>query len=319
MKACVVMRATLLIFFGVLLSACCVQADDPAPDPVRKILLDKGYQAIPIVKVKDDERGLGDKIQPVVRAMYVVKCAIGKVEFYMMLDTGATGTILNEDFAKANKMVFGATGKVSTLAGKAALSELDLNQISFGGLDSREISFTLSMFATKGLQENDNYKGLPIAGILGNDKLLATNAIIDYSSDTLYMIPPAKFYMPKFSGNWKATKVCYDGLPVKEANYNMYAVSFTKETIKLNSPERGAFEWSCHYFPSDGLGHIRFYEPKQRSSEKPMYAAGGVIQLDKDKLKIQIGFDPGFGVPGDFKLIPASKWLYLELERETKP
>jgi hypothetical protein len=294
-----------------------VQADDP--DPVRKILIDKGYQAISIVKVKDDERGLGNKTQPVVRATHLVKCSIGKVEFYLQLDTGATGTFLNEDFAKANKMAFGATGTSNTIGGKVAISELDLNQISFGGLDSREISFSLSMFATKGLKENDNYKGLPIAGILGNDKLLATNAIIDYSSDTLYMIPPAKFYMPKFSGSWKATKVFYDGLPVKEANYNRYAVSFTKETIKLNSPERGAPEYSCHYFPSDGFGHIRFYEPKQRSSEKPIYAAGGVIQQDKDKLKIQIGFDPGFGVPGDFQLIPASKWLYLELEREKKP
>jgi hypothetical protein len=319
MKACVVMRATLLTFFGLLLSACWVQAADPAPDPVRKILLDKGYQAIPIVKVKDDERGLGDKIQPVVRATHLVKCSIAKVEFYLQIDTGATDTIIYEEFAKANKIPFGAQGTSHTLGGKVAISELHLNQISFGGLDSREISFELSAFAVKAIKENDNYKGLPIAGILGNDKLLATIAIIDYSSDTLYMIPPTKLYMPKFSGSWKATKVCYDGLPVKEANYNLYAVSFTKQTMKLNSPERGVLEYSCHYFQGDGLGHIRFYEPKQRSSEKPMYAAGGVIQQDKDKLKIQIGFDPGFGVPGDFELIPASKWLYLELERETKP
>jgi hypothetical protein len=319
MKAGVVMRATLLTFFGLLLSACCVQAVDPAPDPVRKILLDKGYHAIPIVQVKDFKGRLGDKIQPVVRAMYLVKCALGKVEFYLQIDTGATGTFLNEDFAKANNIPFGDKGTTNTLGGKVAIRVLDMNQISFGGLDSREISFELSMFAIKGLQENDNYKGLPVAGLLGNDKLLATNAIIDYTSDTLYMIPPAKFYMPKFSGYWKATKVCYDGLPVKEANYNLYAVSFTKQTMKLNSPERGVLEYSCHYFQGDGLGHIRFYEPKQRSSEKPMYAAGGVIQQDKDKLKIQIGFDPGFGVPGDFELIPASKWLYLELERETKP
>jgi hypothetical protein len=315
MNAYVVMRATLLTLFGLLLSACCVQA----VDPVRKILIDKGYHAIPIVKVKDDERRFGNKIQQVVRATHLVKCSIAKVEFYLQIDTGATGTYVNEGFAKANNIPFGAKGTSYTLGGKVAISELHLNQISFGGLDSREISFGLSMFANQGLQENDNYKGLPIAGLLGNDKLLAANAIIDYSSDTLYMIPPAKFYMPKFSGNWKATKVCYDGLPVKEANYNLYAVSFTKQTMKLNSPERGALEYSCHYFPSDGLGHIRFYEPKQQSSEKPMYAGGGVVQQDKDKLKIHIGFDPGIGVPGDFKLIPASKWLYLELERETKP
>jgi hypothetical protein len=319
MNVCVVMRATLLTFFGVLLSACWVQADDPAPDPVRKILLDKGYHAIPIVKVEDSERGFGNKIQPVVRAIHLVKCSIAKVDFYLQIDTGATATFLNEDFAKANNIPFGAQGTSNTLGGKVAISKLDLNQISFGGLNSREIAFALSMFATKAIKEDDNYKGLPIAGILGNDKLLATNAIIDYSSDTLYMIPPAKFYMPKFSGSWKATKVFYDGLPVNEANYNKYAVSFTKETMKLNSPERGVLEYSCHYFTRDGFEHIRFYEPKQRSSEKPMYAAGGVVQQDKDKLKIQIGFDPGFGVPGDFELIPASKWLYLELERETKP
>jgi hypothetical protein len=319
MKACVVMRATLLTFFGLILSACCVQADDPAPDPVRKILLDKGYQAIPIVKVKDDERGFGDKITTAIQATPLVKCSIAKVEFYLQIDTGATDTIIYEEFAKANNIPFGAKGTFDTAGGKAAISVLDMNQISFGGLDSREISFTLLMFATKAIKEDYYYKGLPIAGILGNDKLLATNAIIDYSSDTLYMIPPAKVYMPKFSGNWKATKVCYDGLPVKEANYNLYAVSFTKQTMKLNSPERGALEYSCHYFQGDGLGHIGFYEPKQRSVEKPMYAGGGVIQQDKDKLKIHIGFDPGFGLPGDFKLILASKWLYLELERETKP
>ena len=151
-------------------------------EDINSFLVRKGYAAIPIVQ---NAAGL-----------LLISVVVNDVTGLFILDTGAglsiidstyierfNLTLINEDTSYSGAGAGGQGLKViPTTGNKVAIGNYTLNDIS---LTTMSLEHGIEALAQLGAQEE-------IFGIIGVDILKPANAIIDYSSMTLYLSPTEK-------------------------------------------------------------------------------------------------------------------------------
>jgi len=148
----------------------------PAELLLHDFLRSKGYQPIPL------ERSKYGSLR--------IKGRLGRKEVVLLLDTGASHTVIDLAFAKKAKLEMALSSQMGGGIGTttAQLHHLTLQEFTLSGFEVTDLEL-LAMDLGISNEAFKNDEDVPSDGILGTDFLKKYAAIIDYETAYLYVKP----------------------------------------------------------------------------------------------------------------------------------
>ena len=247
----------------------------PPADPVKAVLVKAGYTPVPLTTEATGHVRVDGKL--------------GKVDWPMMLDTGASTSAVDEARTKqlggepvGRERGRGAGGDELTLP------LYMLRGLTIGAYDTRRswgllpaLGFDLDA-ANKPRAE---LKLGRLEGILGSPELLTGSAVIDLGANTLYLRPVKASVQPKLAGTWVLRASTAEGVRTAAVD--------AKETLTVTA-ERMAFkggakdtEHGYHVKDEWSLYRLGLFDPKaDELADTFRYRDAGYFKLDGDKLQL---------------------------------
>jgi uncharacterized protein (TIGR03067 family) len=282
----------------------------PSDDPIRAVLLKKGYTAIPLLP--------GDETE----SRYRVKCRCGSEDVFFLLDTGAAGSVL--DAALAKKLKLESVGKTEfySFTGRAEADQVRLRGMEVGEFDTRTAfntlpmtSFDLSM-STKPVKGKQN---ATFQGVLGHQALSLCSAVIDYSTHTLYLRQPLGALWPQVEGKWTAVGGEENGERLTLDAKSAPVFEFKSNCIHVTIGET-KYHWGIHVRPDESSHVLALFDPKTELDERCEYTALGLLKVTNGKLTVCLARDVTKlkALPTEFAAPKGSGLLLLEFEQQGK-
>ncbi|MCU0705942.1 MAG: aspartyl protease family protein [Fimbriiglobus sp.] len=196
------------------------------PNPARELaeyLKGKGYSRVPLIT--------GDN------NMTLVEVPIDGKTFTLLLDTGASNTILTTEAVKAKKLKTEPAGVQLTSVAGINQTETKLNGVLVSGLALGNVKAdTLLMFLTEkpfALSNPTDDKPKTCDGVLGADVLELFSGVIDYGDRSLYVIDPLE-REKGLQGKWRAMSAELGGVAdAADGVYSTATLSVEKDRAKL--------------------------------------------------------------------------------------
>ena len=279
-----------------------------AADPLRAMLEKKGYVAVPLTA---EEGGVG----------FIVECKRGTETLRLLIDTGAEVSAL--DMSLVKKLSLKPKRKVTGvgIGGEQDGVEVSLRGLSIGDFDTRTtanaIPFAALDFTAINTALVQHRKLRPIDGLLGHIDLRDYSAVIDYSTQTLYLRRPSDVMWPEIEGRWVATGGQEDGGERKIDPKAPPRLEFEERLFDLTYGTK-LYRFGLHVKPGKDHYTIGLFDPWKQFDGELDYRAGGLLKVTGDKLTVCLALDPtkAKAMPGEFKAAANSGFLLLEFRRE---
>lgn len=284
-------------------------AVSPTADPVRVVLKQKGYVAVPLTQEQETE------------GCFTVACKSGSETWRMTLDTGASHSSLNQGLVK--RLGLKLEGEVTTvdIGGVQKRAQVFLRGLSIGDFDARAMVHAFPFEASDSVALNalQDARKLPrVDGLLGHQSLDFSGAVIDYPTRTLYLRTPLDGIWPEVEGKWVATTGQEDG---RERSIDPKAaprLEFKDRRFHLTDGGK-RHSYGLHVKPrEDGSYKLGFFDPSQELDKELDFRAVGLLKVAGDKLTVCLCLDfaKAKGYPDDFQAPAGSGHLLLEFRRE---
>ena len=245
----------------------------PLPDnPIKAMLVKAGYTAVPLASEADGHVRVDGKL--------------AKFDWPMMLDTGATSSMVDE----ARMKQFGGTPEKQERGKGAAGNEITLplytlRGLSIGKYDTRRSWGLVQVLGFDMDWANKLRTQQKLTRIEGNFELLDGSAVIDLGSNTLYLRPVKASVQAKLAGAWVLKARTADGVRT--------ALADDKETMTVTA-DRMAFkggakdtEHGYHVKDEWSLYRLALFDPKaDELADTFRYRDAGYFKLDGDKLRL---------------------------------
>jgi|688.fasta_scaffold201916_2 hypothetical protein len=274
-------------------------------DPLRELLVSKGYTPITLVQNDDDSR-------------FLIECRIGKEKFYMLLDTGAASSSIDIELAKKLGLKSHGDLKAGGIGGSLNGIKVSIRDLMIGDFDTREMIRELNVAAfnyTTVRATASEHNSRKIDGLLGDSALEFNSAIIDYPKRTLYLRTPLRALWPEIEGRWVATNV-KENEEEKPFDAKMPPrLTFKdRQIIISNGFEENAL--GIHVVPDKGRYTLALFPPEKEKDETLKYTGAALLKVSNDKMTVCLSLDASKSAPIDFKSPADSGYILLELRRE---
>ncbi len=280
----------------------------PVADPLRVMMENKGYVAIPLIQLEGDSG-------------FLIECKSGAETFRMLLDTGATGIVMDTGLVKK----LGLKHKMEVIgfdfAGSQKGAKVSVRGLSLGEFDSRTVanSTDIAAFDFTSVNSALEVRKVPrIDGLLGHTHLELYSAVIDYSTQTLYMRTPLRGLWPEIEGRWVATSGQEDGRERKIDPDNPLRLEFKDRRFHLTDKVVDIL-YGMHVRPDKDFYTVSFFDPEEELAKELNYKAGTLLKVKDGKLTLCLCLSPAVakGVfPSDFKAPAGSGHIVLEFRRD---
>lgn len=277
----------------------------PPKDPLRELLLSKGYVAVPLIK--DEERG-----------SFVVECHVGTEKLRLLLDTGSANSLIDIDLA--NKLGLEDKGEVKAtgIQGVNTGIKTSIRGLSIGDFDTREAIQELEIAAlamTWSNKSTSEKNRLKVDGLLGQSALEFCSAVIDYSNHRLYLRTPLRGLWPEIEGKWLAIRAEEEGQERSIDTKKPAHLIFKDRRIKI-SDGTNVYEYGIHLVPGKDRHTLGLFAPDEEKNETMKYIGAALLKVSGDKMTVCLCVDASKNTPADFKTTADSGHMLLELKKE---
>jgi predicted aspartyl protease len=277
-------------------------------DSLRALLEKKGYVAVPLA-----QEGGG---------CFTVKCKSGSEALRLVLDTGAEVAALDTKLVKRlglkPKQDIIAVGSGGTVVGGG----ISLRGLMIDEFDTRAVLNTIPAaavdFSPMNAARLEHRKLPPIDGLLGHQTLTACEAVIDYSTRTLYLRKPLDGLWPEIEGKWVAVSGQDDGEDKRIDPKTPPRLEFKDRLFGLTYGGK-FYRFGMHVMPGKDHYTIALFNPWQELDGELDYRAGGLMKVGGDKLILCLLLNPTKTkgkMPEEFKSAAGSGHILLEFRRE---
>lgn len=154
-------------------------------------------------------------------------------------------------------------------------------------------------------------------GTIGQSILKFTNAVIDYSSNTLYLITPLNKLWPQIEGEWVAATGEANGRPIKIDPKKAPQLEFKDRKVYYADGDT-KLTYGMHLYPDENHFQVVFFDPKKEFDEKLDYENAGLLKLNNGRLTLCFYPNPKLAkaVPKGFQTEEESDLILLEFERK---
>ena len=273
-------------------------AQKPPADPLRELLLKDGYTAVRLHRELD--------------GMRTAVARVGRHDLRLVVDSGVTMSAFDTaGLGKWGAKRLGAK-EFDGFGGKVKAEDVDLRGFTLGGYDTRRewgVVYGIGLDLTGLNKVFVDQKHQAIQGLLGNLDLLNGSAVIDFSTNTLYLRPVRETFGPQLEGKWVGVRFVFDGKKGRCAPGDA-AVEFKGGRVRFT--DRGkAKEWGFHLADELDLYRVGLFDPNADELADGFQYAGGahLLRLIDGTLSVVRG------EPNEFAAPKGSGLLLVEYER----
>jgi len=279
------------------------------PDPVNAALVKAGFSAVPLRSEADGH--------------IIVDGKLGKLDWPMMLDTGAGSTVVDEARVKKLGAMSDTQEKVYGAGGEIVAPLYTFRGLSIGTYDIRR---SWGFLQASGLDLDWMNKAraqekLPeIKGILGSPELLNGSAVIDLGTNTLYLRPVKVSLQPKLAGTWVLKASTAEGIRTAAAD-DKQTMTVTADRIAFKGGAKDT-EHGYHVKDDWSLYRLAMFDPKKDDLadgfEYTDSDGGGYFKVDGDTLKLVriVDVTKLTAPPNEFKAPKNSGLMLLDYVRK---
>ena len=277
-------------------------------DPLRQMMEKKGYVAIALKQAEED-------------GTFYVECKSGTETWRMTVDTGAETSSLDTGLAKKLGLKKIEEVKTVGIEGIRTGYLTSIRGITIGDFDTRTMANALPCVAldfTVLNADRGDRKVQRVDGLLGHPSLKHTSAVIDYSSQTLYMRTPLRGLWPEIEGRWVATGGQEDGRARKMDPDNPLRLEFKDRRFHLTDKVVDIL-YGMHVRPDKDFYTAVFFDPDDELAKELNYKAGTLLKVKDGKLTLCLCLSPAVAKglwPSDFKAPAGSGHIVLEFRRD---
>jgi len=278
-------------------------AQKPPADPLSDRLLKNGYTAVPLER---EPNGL-----------WMVAAITGKHDLRLMVDTGANVSAFDAaGLEKWGAKRFGG-GEAKGFGGKAMTEKISLRGLTLGKYDTRRVwqevygSSTDLTAMNEGLAQQ---KRKPISGMFGGLDLLNGSAVVDLSTNTLYLKPIKETVAPRLEGKWVGVSYEFDG---QKGQFKPGDGSLEFKGDKFVSTQEGkTVEWAFHLEDLGDRFRIALFKANMDElADGFKYSRVALIKLDGDTLVMASQQGANKEMPTEFAAAKGSGVSVIEFKR----
>jgi len=276
-------------------------------DPLRQMMEKKGYVAVPLKQAEED-------------GTFYVVCKSGTETWRMTVDTGAETSSLDTSLVKKLGLKKNEEVKTVGIEGVRTGYLTSIRGITIGAFDTRTMANALRCVALDFTVLNAERAGRKVPridGLLSHSSLKLTSAVIDYSTQTLYLRTPLRGLWPDIEGRWVATGGQEDGRERKIDPENPPRLEFKDRRFHLTDGTNH-YKFGLHVQPGKDFHTAVFFDPDEELAKELNYKAGALLKVKDGKLTLCLCLDlvKAKEFPDDLKAPAGSGHIVLEFRRE---
>ncbi len=273
------------------------KADSKTADPLREIMVKDGFTPVPMEELNGQR---------------IVMAKANGTAFQLLVETGESTSTF--DSTALSKWGAKRIGSIGTLDGGSTGTFL-LRGPTLGNYNTRQAWMVIYGMGDgpANLNQAPAAQKQSLHGQLGNTELLTGSAVIDFTTNTMYMRPIKQKVMLELEGKWVGVAWESGGNkgPYKPGDS---AIEFKNGKLRFAAKD-GAAEWDYHLQDLGNRYQIGLFSPgKDALAEKFKYEGTGLLKLSGDKLTVVMQRGTR-DMPMTFAAPPGSGFLIVEYER----